>query len=139
MFHKIIVAIDGSEHSHRALEVGKDLANRYEATVWLVHVFPHTSDLLGYDEYEKLVARREEAGQAVLDEAHNLLSTVNFPVYEELLEGPPAEAIINVAEVRGVDLIIMGTRGLSSLQGLLLGSVSHRVMHHAHCPVMLIR
>jgi nucleotide-binding universal stress UspA family protein len=139
MFHKIIVAIDGSEHSHRALEVGKDLANRYEATVWLVHVFPHTSDLLGYDEYEKLVARREGAGQAVLDEAHRLLGTINFPVHEELLEGPPAEAIINVAEVRGVDLIIMGTRGLSSLQGLLLGSVSHRVMHHAHCPVMLIR
>ncbi|HMQ52798.1 MAG TPA: universal stress protein [Anaerolineae bacterium] len=139
MFKKIVVAVDGSEHSHRALEYGQDLANRYEAAVWLVHVFPHTSDLLGYDEYEKLVARREAAGQTVLDEARQTLGTVSFPVYEELLEGPPAEAIINVAEVRGVDLIIMGTRGLGALQGLLMGSVSHKVMHHAHCPVLLVR
>ena len=62
MFKQIIVAIDGSEHSHRALDYAKALAQCFEVTLWLVHAFPHTSSLLGYDEYEKLIARRESAG-----------------------------------------------------------------------------
>ena len=53
--------------------------------------------------------------------------------------GPPAEAILNLAEVREIDLIIMGTRGLSRLAGVLLGSESQKVISHADCPVMLAR
>lgn len=139
MFKNIIVAVDGSEHSHRALEYAKGLVQCYGATLWLVHVFPQTSDLLGYDEYEKLIARRQAAGQTILDEARRQLGEITLDVHEELLEGPEAEAIINVAETRQVDLIIMGTRGLSTLTGLLLGSVSHKVIRHAHCPVMVVR
>lgn len=139
MFKKIVIAVDGSAHSHRALEYAKELARSYEATLWLVHVFPQTSDLLGYEEYEKLIARREGAGQDILDEARRQLGDTPLDVQEELLEGPEAEAIINVAATRQADLIVMGTRGLSSLTGLLLGSVSHKVIRHAHCPVMVVR
>ncbi|MFH1635561.1 MAG: universal stress protein [Chloroflexota bacterium] len=57
----------------------------------------------------------------------------------EVLEGPPAEAILNVADTRGNDLIVMGTRGRGRLSGLLLGSQSQKVVAHAHCPVLLIR
>ena len=139
MFKKIIVAVDSSDHSYRALDYAKGLAECYNAQIYLVHVFPHTSDLLGGDEYDKLVARRKGPGQKILNEARQHLGETSVEVHEELLEGPEAEAIINVAETRQAGLIIMGTRGRSSLTGLLLGSVSQKVIHHAHCPVMIVR
>jgi nucleotide-binding universal stress UspA family protein len=139
MFKQIIVAIDGSEHSHRALQYAKNLAEYTGASLRLVHAFPHTSDLLGYEEYDHLVAQRTSAGQAILDEAREKLGETNIEVYEELLEGPEAEAILNVTEARHADLIVMGTRGRSTLENLLLGSVSNKVIQYAHCPVTLVR
>ena len=139
MFKRIIVALDGSEHSYRALEYARSLADCFDATLWLVHAFPHTSDLLGYDDYEKLVAQREGTGQLILDEARRRLGETSLVVQEELIEEPAAEAVLAVAKIRQADLIVMGTRGRSSLQGLLLGSVSNKVIHHAACPVMLVR
>ena len=139
MFKEIIVAVDGSDHSYKALEYAKGLAEQYGATLRLVHAFPHTSDLLGYDEYENLVARRESAGQLIIDKAQQMLDETKYPIKDELIEGPAAEAIISVAEVRRADLIVMGTHGRSALRGLLLGSVSQKVIHHAHCPVMVVR
>lgn len=139
MFKEIIVAIDGSDHSHKALSYAKGLAEQAGATLRMVHAFPHTSDLLGYDDYEQLVARRESAGQTILDQARHQLGEVTFTVKEELMEEPAAEAILAVAKTRHADLIVMGTRGRSSLEGLLLGSVSQKVIHHAECPVMVVR
>ena len=57
----------------------------------------------------------------------------------EILQGPPADAILRVAKTRDVDLIVMGARGLGSLGSLLLGSVSQKVMAHATCPVIIVR
>ena len=139
MFKQIVVAIDGSEHGWQALEYAKYMAECEGASLWLVHAFPHTSDLRGYESFDRLISERTEAGQVVLDEARERLGDTPVEVHEELLEGPPAEAILRVAETRNVDLIVMGTRGLGSLRGLLLGSVSSKVVHHAHCPVMLAR
>jgi len=139
MFKRIIVAIDGSEHSHNALEYAAKLAKQFGSTIWLVHAFPHTTDLLGYDEYEKLVGKREAAGQALLDKARVQLENSELDIRQGLLEAPEAEAILSVARARRADLIVMGTRGLGSLQGILLGSVSQKVIQHAECPVMVVR
>lgn len=139
MFKRIVVAVDGSEHSNRALTYAEMLARQFGSTIWLVHAFPQTSDFLGYDEYEKVVARRQMAGRAILDDARQRLDDGRLDIHEELLEEPAAEAILTVAETRRASLIIMGTRGLGTLQGLLLGSVSHKVVQHSKCPVMLIR
>jgi nucleotide-binding universal stress UspA family protein len=139
MFKHIIVAIDGSPHSDRCLEYAAALARGFGSSLTLIHAFHHTSDLLGYEEQAKLVARRELAGQAVLDQARRKLGANDLQVQEELLEGPAAEAILALAESGRADLIIMGTRGLGALKGLVLGSVSHKVVHMAHCPVLMIR
>ncbi len=138
MFNRIIVAIDGSEHGNRAVSCARELAERFGASLWLVHAYPQTSDLRSYEQFEKLIARRKRAGQSILDEARIFLGEIKCEINEELLEGPEAEAILSVAEIQKIGLILMGSRGLGSLEGILLGSVSRKVTHHASCPVMLV-
>jgi len=134
----IVLAFDGSEYSNRALKYGKTFAERFEATLWLVHIFSHTSDLLGYDDFEKYYSKRKCGGQAVLDEALQDLRNTRLDVREELQEGPEAESILNIAKNCQADLIVMGTRGHGTLKGLLVGSVSRKVIHHSSCPVMVV-
>jgi nucleotide-binding universal stress UspA family protein len=138
MFKNILVAFDGSEYSNKAITYAKDLREKYNATLWLLHVFPHTSDLLGYTDYEKLFSKRKGEGQTVLDSAQENLDQPSFEVREELQEGPEAEAILKVAANIQSDIIVMGTRGLGAVKGLLLGSVSRKVIHYAACPVMVV-
>ena len=138
MFRNIVLAFDGSEYSNRALACAKNLAEKYEASLWLVHIFPHTSDLLGYEDFEKLFSKRKCAGQVIIDNAREKLGNTTFDVHDELLEGPEAESILKVAENRQADLIVMGTRGFGAVKGLLVGSVSRKVIHYATCPVMVV-
>ena len=138
MFDNILLAVDGSEYSHRAIEYARSLTERYEANLLLVHVFSHTSDLLGYQDFEKLYAKRKSAGQAVLDSAKKILGSTTFKVHEELMEGSEAEAILTVAENHQADLIVMGTRGFGAVKGMLVGSVSRKVIHLSTCPVMVV-
>ena len=138
MFKTILLAVDGSEYSNKALTYAADMAETYRATLWLVHVFPHTSDLLGYDDFEKLYAKRKCAGQSILDAALEMLGESEFEIQAELREGPEAESILNFAKNSQADIIVMGTRGMGALKGLLLGSVSRKVIHYANCPVMVV-
>ena len=138
MFTNIVLAYDGSEYSQRALQRAKAIAERFEATLWLVHVFRNPSDLLGYTDYEKLFAKRKSAAQTVLDDALQELGRTTFTVKEKLQEGNETESILKVAENCKADLIVMGTRGLGTVKGLLVGSVSRKVIHYAECPVMVV-
>lgn len=138
MFKNIVLAVDGSEYSLRALEYARSLAENYKASLWLVHVFSHTSDLLGYQDFEKLYARRKGTGQSILDAALEKLRDVNFELSAELVEGSEAEAILSLAEKHAADLIVMGTRGYGAVKGLLVGSVSRKVIHLSSCPVMVV-
>ena len=136
--NNILLAFDGSEYSKRALQYAKTFAERFGATLWLVHIFTHTSDLLGYEDYEKLYSKRKASGQTLLGEAFQELSNTRLDVREKLEEGPEAESILNIAKKCQADLILMGTRGHGTLKGLLVGSVSRKVIHHSLCPVMVV-
>ena len=138
MLKNIVLAFDGSEYSSRALKYAKTFAERFEATLWLVHIFTHTSDLLGYEDYEKFYSKRKAGGQTLLDHALQELSNTRLDVREKLQEGPEAESILNIAKNCQADLIVMGTRGHGTLKGLLVGSVSRKVIHHSSCPVMVV-
>ena len=138
MLKNIVLAFDGSEYSNRALKYAKTFAERFEATLWLVHIFTHTSDLLGYEDYEKFYSKRKAGGQALLDKALQDLRNTSLDVREELQEGPEAESILNIAKNCQADLIVIGTRGHGTLKGLLVGSVSRKVIHHSSCPVMVV-
>ena len=139
MFKLIVLALDGSNKSNKALRYAISTAGFCSAELIIVHAYSHTSDLHGKEEYERLVAQRKSAGQKIIDDARVQYEDSNISVEENLLEGPAAEAIISVANTRKADLIIMGTRGMGSLEGLLMGSVSTKVTRDAPCTVMVVR
>jgi nucleotide-binding universal stress UspA family protein len=137
MFRKILVAVDGSQQSNAALAIATDLAQRYGATLCLLHAFPHVSDLLGTPQYEHLLEARSAIGQQVLESTRAQLGDT-VSVETQLIEGPPAPAILRVAVEDRCDLIVMGSCGHGQLAGLLLGSVSSAVAQRAECPVLIV-
>jgi nucleotide-binding universal stress UspA family protein len=137
MFRRILVAYDGSPNASQALTLAVDLAQRYDAKLCLMHAFPHVSDLLGTPQYEQLLTARTLIGQQVLDSACREVGAA-VPVETQLLEGPPAPAILRVVADEEYELIVMGSRGHGQISGLLLGSVSNTVAQRALCPVLIV-
>lgn len=137
MFRKILVAVDGSVYSRRAIETAVDMAQHYQSEICLLHAFPHVSDFLGTPFYESSVESRTLHGMALLESARTQIGD-RAPVTTQLLEGSPADAVLRVAEVEGYDLIVIGSRGHSQVMGLLLGSVSTSVAQRAACPVLIV-
>ena len=139
MFKLIIAALDGSEHSLKALDYACELAEKHAAKIILLHAYHPTSDLRGAVEFKQLVAKRKRDGEKIIKNARRRLGESSFEVEDDLLEGPAANAIVSVAEVRDADLVVMGTRGMGSFKGLLFGSVSTKVTHYAPCSVLVVR
>jgi nucleotide-binding universal stress UspA family protein len=144
MFTHILYATDGSEHARKALDYTSRLARLTEARITVLHAYPPLprSDfgaMISTSEYNKLLHYRMAEGNKILDEAMEALEEEGIEAERDLTEGPMAEAILSAARARNCDLIIVGARGLSNLQGLLLGSVSQKVIQHANCPVLVVR
>src|SRR5215216_3989115 len=137
MFRKILVAVDGSRYASRALEFADDLARRYKAPLLVLHAFPHVSDLLGMPQYERMLESRALIGEQLLASAHAQLNERTV-AETQLIEGPPAPAILRVAAEESCDLIVIGSRGHGQLAGILLGSVSSVVAQRANCPVLIV-
>jgi nucleotide-binding universal stress UspA family protein len=79
------------------------------------------------------------AANEILPQAVEAVGEVPAEIHTELIEGDPAEAIIEVPKTRESNVIIMGLRGLGRLAGLMLGSTSQKAVSHAHCPVLIVR
>ena len=139
MFKRILLATDGSAHAQAPAVYAQELALRDDAQVIVVHAFEPVPTYLGEPWEGRVAARHAAAGREVADDAARRLREAGVDIIVEVLEGPPANAILNVADVRQCDLIVMGSRGHGSLASLLLGSVSHRVLSHARAPVMVVR
>ena len=134
----IVVGYDGSEASRAAVTMAARRAG-LTGIVFVVHAYELPPDFLGSPNFERLLSDRKDHGRALLDAMpltgnDELLETE----YEtELIGGPPAEAIANVARVRDADEIVVGARGLGRVRALL-GSVSHELLHIADRPVLVI-
>jgi nucleotide-binding universal stress UspA family protein len=139
VFKKILLATDGSSDAGQALVYARRLALRDEAQVCVVHAFEPVPTYLGDPWGDRITARHVSAGQEVAENAAQALKEAGIEVIVAVLEGPPANAILKVAEVRACDLIVMGSRGHGTLASLLLGSVSHRVLAHATIPVLVVK
>lgn len=137
MFRKILVAVDESSSAQRAIQIATELAQQFGSSVCLLHAVPHIADHLGSPVYERLLHANVLQGNTLLDRAVGDVGT-SVPVETQLIEGPPAGAILRVAETEGYNLIVMGSRGNNPIVNMLLGSVSAAVSQKAPCPVMII-
>lgn len=142
---RILIATDGSVHANRAVDFAARLARELrEVHVTLLHVgqIPlMASAAFGtvYLDVAGLEGALERAGQQILQEAAVRLTSANVPVDREYRSGDASAVIIRLAGEKKADLIIIGARGLGQIGGLILGSVSERVLHRAHLPVLVVR
>ncbi|MGZ4139556.1 MAG: universal stress protein [Actinomycetota bacterium] len=118
MYKKILIATDGSSTAAHAVEVGVDVARTLGADTILLHVGDQSRG-------EKVLA---EAAKAVGGKAQMIT-----------VEGDPADKILEAAENHGVDLIVVGNKGMTGAKRFLLGSVPNQVSHHAPCNVLIVK
>ncbi len=131
----MVVGYDGSEVSRVALRVAARRAGN-GGLVYIVHAYELPPDFLGSPNFEHLLSERKNHGRAMLDAAAS--EEPPGPEYVlELIGGPPAHAIADVASARDADEIVVGARGLGRVRALL-GSVSHELLHIADRPVLVI-
>ena len=138
MFEQILLAVDGSEHSLKAAKLAGDLARAVNtAHLRIVIAYDRIPPYLGEPNFQHITDTRLREANETLDKARVAVGNVPAEVHTELIEGDPAEAIINVATTRKTSVIVMGSRGLSQLVGLVLGSTSQKVVSHAPCAVLI--
>ena len=137
MFEKILLAVDGSDHARKAVPVAIDIAKKSSGEVLVFHVREHLVARGGSYELEEAEAASALAGGIEAEiKAAGVQTSCRL---ERALAGHVAQAILDAAESGGADLIVMGSRGLSDLRGLLLGSVAHKVIQLADRPVLVAR
>ncbi len=139
MFKNILLGIDGSEHSLRAAQKAAALATYTKADLWIFIAHPTVPAFLGEPNFQDAIVARLKESKKIMEKAIEAVGEIPGEVHTEILEGSAAEVVLNVAETRHSDLIVMGSRGLGKLRGLLLGSQSQKVLQHAPCPVMIVR
>jgi nucleotide-binding universal stress UspA family protein len=133
----VVVGFDGSPSSHVALSRA---LRRVGPTgkLYLVHAWQVPEAWRGRGTYQPFVDRAMDSADAVLESARTAHPSLGDVTWEsELIGGPPARSIADVAKVRGADEIIIGTRGFGRVRALL-GSVAHELIHLADCPVTVI-
>ncbi|WP_151736686.1 universal stress protein ['Paenibacillus yunnanensis' Narsing Rao et al. 2020] len=143
LFSKILLAYDGSKASNKALERAIELAKLTPgSSLHVVHAFEFPRFFIGEalaplpasvnkDYYDLAVQTTDEVKGRL--EAEGLNATV------ELLQGSPAEVLLNYANENGIDVIVIGSRGLGGIREFVLGSVSHNVVQSARIPVLVVK
>jgi universal stress protein A len=138
----ILVPVDFSSNSARALEYAHILATRFNASLHLIHVCEVPSVTTGsMDAYAIAYSNwSQQLGDEAERELVKLLPKLaGVPVTTEVLFGSPARALVAAATNRKTDLIVMGTHGHGPLMHALMGNVAERVVRTAPCPVLTVR
>jgi nucleotide-binding universal stress UspA family protein len=145
MFRSIVVGTDGSDTARKAVEEAIGLARALGATIELVSAYePVPNQRLRQEarsaptDLQWMVNPREDV-DATLKEACETIQAAGVTVTPYAREGDPADAILDVAEERDADLIVVGNKGMTGAKRFLLGSVPNKVSHHAPCSVLIIR
>jgi len=155
MFGKILVPLDGSEHSLKALEIAIQIAKKFDGKITLIHVYsvtirpvimpepttltPPMIPAMTPAEVSKAVEATRKAGASILADGEQKVKAKEVQVETTLREGHTVQEIVKTAKEGKFDLIVIGGRGISKIRELLLGSVTDGVIHHAPCPVLVIK
>jgi nucleotide-binding universal stress UspA family protein len=138
MMKRLLVPVDGSKSSDDAVRYACNIAEKFGSELLLLTVIPPPIILgveAGIIDYRPL----EESGRRVLENTKKIVDSFKMQASTRLETGQVADTIINVAKEEDIDLIVIGSRGLSGAKRFLLGSVSNSVSHHAPCPVLIVR
>jgi nucleotide-binding universal stress UspA family protein len=145
VFKSIVVGTDGSQTATEAVKQAVELASAIKAKVELVSAYEPVSDQRLReertevpDDVQWMVNPREDV-DATLREAAEIARSGGVEAATYARQGDPADAILDVAEEQGADLIVVGNKGMTGARRFLLGSVPNRVTHHAPCSVLIIR
>jgi nucleotide-binding universal stress UspA family protein len=141
MLSKILVPVDGSEYSLRALDTAIYLAKKIDANITAMHVIENLPTV--YVESQKvlndLLAKYRAESENILDKCKQIAEKSDVKIETVIGEGDAASNIVVYARNGGFDTIIMGSRGVGSFKEMVLGSVSNKVLHHAKCSVMIVK
>jgi len=147
MLKTILVPIDGSDCSRRAIDYASDIGSRFDAKIVLVHAINYPFGRLSVELHQYAVSEHLDGPGEVEAVVEKMLETaevratsagVNEIAHDSRM-GDPASVILEAATSCDADCIVMGSRGLGELKGLLVGSVSHKVLQHAEVPVTIVR
>ncbi len=138
---RILVPVDGSEGALRALHHAAARAKEAKAEVHVLHVEPppHYQEARLYAMHEDIARVHREARQRLIKEATDLLESEGVPHAAHMADGEIAYTIAHFAQEQKFDEIVMGTRGMTALGQIMLGSVASRVVHFVKIPVTLIK
>jgi len=141
-FHSILVALDFSTDADAALDLAIDVARRDGASLALYHAYEIPLGAIppyGVPIPDSLVASVRDAAARRLAEAVRKVEGAGLKAETHLVQAaPPSEGIVDAAQSSGADLIVLGTRGLTGLKHVLIGSVAERTVRLAHCPVLTV-
>jgi nucleotide-binding universal stress UspA family protein len=139
MFKNILLSFDGSDHAINAAKLAAQQAMEQEHPfLWVVCVVENPSELFQEPFQSQNIQTQLAKGEVLINTAAKIIGN-NIAIRQEILLGDVAEGIISVSESRGVDLIIMGTRGLGPVTELLMGSKTQKVITLAKCPVLVTK
>ncbi len=137
----LLVAVDGSEFSDKAVRYACAMGPSLGADVVLLHVVPMLVSATPYHDTvsDQPFLALQKVGEDILAKAKEIAVALKCEVTELISHGDPANKIVDIATERNADLIIMGSRGVSGIKRLFVGSISDKVMNQASCPVMIVR
>ncbi len=144
MFSSIVVGTDGSDTATEAVRQAIELARSVGARIELVSAYEPVTDARLHErvhvpeDLHWMVNPREDV-EATLETAASAIRAAGIEVEVFARQGDPADAILDVAEERGSDLIVVGNKGMTGAKRFLLGSVPNKISHHAPCSVLIIR
>ena len=141
---KILVPVDGSRYSREALKVAVEFAKTQGAEICLLNVVPDFTDIdleISAGERDRVAQRLESRGESIIQEARKMLEAekVSADYRSNVVATSITDAIIDIAEKERMDLIVIGSRGLSKSSRFKLGSVASKVVAYAPCSVYVVK
>lgn len=155
LFESVLVPLDGSEHSLRALDLAIQIAKEYNGKLALIHVYsvsvrpvilpepatltPSSVPMVTAEEISKVAEANRVVGERILTDGERRATAEQIPVETMLREGQTVQEIVKASKEGKFDLIVIGARGMSKIRELLSGSVTDGVIRHSSCPVLVVK
>ncbi|MDR0372418.1 MAG: universal stress protein [Nitrososphaerota archaeon] len=141
MIQKVLVAVDGSENSERALDFALDFAEKYSASLTVLNVTEVAATVYSGDEMMTVAKDLHKLHEAILDRAvaHVKITKPSLIVWPVLREGDPAIEIVATAKEGEFDAVVLGHQGVGKVKGILLGSISGKVTRLLSCTVVIVK